>query len=105
MRPPLRSRSSTAREREAAGADLAVEALAFLAGDEARLERFLAVTGLGPHNLRRAAADPGFLVSVLDYLAADERLLVAFAAEKGLRPEAVMRAFETMRGPPSDERP
>ncbi len=69
--------------------NLAVEALAFLAADETRLERFLAVTGLGPHNLRRAAADPGFLVSVLDYLAGDERLLVAFAAEK--RPPAGRR--------------
>ena len=97
MRGPPRERSSTGADAER---NLAVEALAFLAADEARLERFLAVTGLGPHNLRRAAADPGFLVSVLDYLAGDERLLVAFAAEKGLKPENVMRAFESLRGPP-----
>ncbi len=107
MRPPSRSRSSTAAgsARAAPGADLAVEALGFLAADETRLERFLAVTGLGPHNLRRAAADPGFLVSVLDYLAADERLIVAFAAEGDRRPEDVMRALEAMRGPPSAESP
>ena len=90
---------------EAAGSDLAIEALVFLAADEARLERFLAVTGLGPHNLRRAAADPGFLVSVLDYLARDERLLVAFAAERARRPEDVMRAFEALRGPPPAAEP
>ncbi|MGO9420792.1 DUF3572 domain-containing protein [Roseiarcus sp.] len=102
MRAPRRDRSSTGVE---AGRDLAVEALAFIAADETRLERFLAVTGLGPHNLRRAAADPGFLVSVLDYLAADERLLVAFAAESGRRPEEVMRAFEAMRGPPPGAEP
>jgi hypothetical protein len=100
MRGPQRERSSTGADPEGA---LAVEALAFLAADETRLERFLAVTGLGPHNLRRAAADPGFLVSVLDYLAGDERILVAFAAEKGLRPEDVMRAFEALRGPPAAE--
>ena len=82
------------------GRGLAVEALGFLAGDETRLERFLAVTGLGPHNLRRAAADPGFLGSVLDYLAADDRLLVAFAAETGRKPEDVARALLTFRGPP-----
>jgi Protein of unknown function (DUF3572) len=100
MRAPPRDRSSTAAEsgRAAAGRDLAVEALAFLAADETRLERFLAVTGLGPHNLRRAAADPGFLVSVLDYLAADERLLVAFAAEALTSPEDVMRAVEALHG-------
>ncbi len=102
MRGPARERSSTGADAER---NLAVEALGFLAADETRLERFLAITGLGPHNLRRAAADPGFLVSVLDYLVGDERLMVAFAAEKGLRPEAVMRAFEALRGPPSTGAP
>jgi hypothetical protein len=97
MRKPLGDRSSTGVET---GHDLAVEALTFLAGEEARLERFLAVTGLGPHSLRRAAADPGFLVSVLAYLAGDERLLVAFAAESGRKPDDVMRAFEALGGPP-----
>ncbi|RBP00971.1 uncharacterized protein DUF3572 [Roseiarcus fermentans] len=96
MRMAPKDRSSTAAE---AGEALAVEGLGFLAADETRLERFLAVTGLGPHNLRRAAADPGFLVSVLDYLASDERLLVAFAETSGRRPEAVMRTLERLRGP------
>src|SRR5208283_1386669 len=97
MRAPRSDRSSTGVE---SGRDLAGEALAFLAADETRLEQFLAVTGLGPHNLRRAAADPGFLASVLDYLSADERLLVGFAAETGRRPEDVMRAVEALCGPP-----
>ena len=92
-------RSSTAVE---AGEALTVEGLAFLAAEPARLERFLAVTGLGPHNLRRAAADPGFLVSVLDYLAGDERLVVAFAEGSGRRPEDVMRTVEALRGPPPE---
>ena len=96
MRAPPGESSSTEE-------GLAVEALGFLAGDETRLERFLAVTGLGPHNLRRAAADPGFLGSVLDYLAADDRLLVAFAAETGRKPEDVARALLTFRGPPPAE--
>ena len=96
-------RSETrASERLEAARNLAVEALGFFAADESRLERFLAVTGLGPHNLRRAAADSGFLVSVLDYLAGDERLLVAFAAETGRKPEDVMRAYEAVRGPPPE---
>ena len=99
MREKPGYRSSTAVE---AGEAVAVEGLAFLAAEPARLERFLAVTGLGPHNLRRAAADPGFLASVLDYLAGDERLLVAFAEESGRRPEEAMRAFEALRGPPPE---
>jgi hypothetical protein len=95
-------RHSGARSSEGldAGRNLAVEALAFLAADEGRLERFLAVTGLGPHNLRSAAAGPGFHASILDYLMADEELLIAFSNESGRRPEDVMRAFEALRGPP-----
>jgi len=99
MRTVKTERLSTGVE---AGRNLAVEALGFLAADGVRLERFLAVTGLGPHNLRRAAADPGFLVSVLDYLAADERLIVAFAAETDRKPEDVARACEAARGPPPE---
>jgi hypothetical protein len=71
---------------------LAVSALTFIAADPDRLSRFLGVTGLGPDNLRTAAADPAFLGSVLDYLVADEKLLVEFAADSGLKPEAVARA-------------
>ena len=71
---------------------LAVSALTFIAADPYRLSRFLDITGLGPDNLRTAAADPAFLGSVLDYLVADEKLLVEFAADAALKPEAVARA-------------
>ena len=77
---------------------LAVSALTFIAADPDRLSRFLSLTGLGPDNLRTAAADPAFLGSVLDYLAADEELLIAFAAAAGVKPEAVARAHEALCG-------
>ena len=82
-----------------AGRSLAVSGLAFIAADSDRLSRFLNLTGLGPHNLRTAAADPAFLDSVLDYLVGDEQLLLAFAADAGLKPEAVARAHAALRGP------
>ncbi|MGB7975000.1 MAG: DUF3572 domain-containing protein [Roseiarcus sp.] len=75
---------------------LAVSALTFIAADPDRLSRFLGMTGLGPDNLRTAAADPAFLGSVLDYLVGDEKLLVEFAAAAGLKPEAVLRAHEAL---------
>ena len=78
---------------------VAVKALAFIAADSDRLSRFLSLTGLGPDNLRTAAADPAFLGSVLDYLLADEALLVEFAADAGLKPEAVARAHAILGGP------
>jgi Protein of unknown function (DUF3572) len=96
MRRPSKSRLSTDRS---GGESMAVSALTFLAADSGRLERFLSVTGLGPGNLRAAAASPGFYGSVLGYLAADEPLLVQFAAEAGWAPEDVVRALAGLEGP------
>jgi hypothetical protein len=93
----VNARLSTAN---ASSESLAIAALGFLAGDESRLERFLALSGLGPHNLREAAADAGFLAAVLDYVAADEPLLVAFAAAQDIDPAAILRAKESLGGTP-----
>jgi len=74
---------------------LAIQALAFIAGDGERLGRwlgrFLAVTGIGPSEIRAAAREPGFLSGVLDYVASDERLIADFASEAGLDPADVER--------------
>jgi hypothetical protein len=76
---------------------LAVSALMFLAADQDRLRKFLNATGLGPQNLREAAADPAFHGSVLEYQAADERLLVDFASDSGVAPETVVMARQVLR--------
>jgi hypothetical protein len=81
------------------GEEMAVAALGFLAAEPDRLDRFLALSGLGPHNLRAAAADPGFLAAVLDYLLGDEPVLLGFAAEHGLAPERVAAARAAMDRP------
>jgi hypothetical protein len=80
---PAKSRPKA--HQEAASA-LAVAALTFLAGDQERLERFLALTGLGPQSLRAAAREQSFLLGVLDHVAGDESLLLAFASESGFDP-------------------
>lgn len=97
MNAPSKRRFTTSPDF---GQSTAIAALAFMAANAERLQRFLAVTGLGPHNLRKAASDAAFLASVLDYLAGDERLLVAFAAEQGLTPETVAKARDALAGPP-----
>jgi hypothetical protein len=79
---------------------VAIEVLSFLATDPTRLERFLALSGVGLDNLRAAAAEPGFLAAILDHLASDETLLLAFAAEAGQNPEAIAKAREIL-SPPS----
>ena len=85
------SRHAPGGEEEGAEA-LGLRALAFLAEEPERLGRFLALSGLGPDELRSRAADPALLGGVLDHLLADERLLIAFAEANGLRPEEAARA-------------
>ncbi len=70
---------------------IAIRALTFIGGDPDRAQRFFAVSGLMPGDLRKAAADPAFLNGVMDYLVADEPLLLAFAEAAGLDPEAVVK--------------
>jgi Protein of unknown function (DUF3572) len=68
---------------------LAIQALGFIAQDDERLGRFLAVTGIGPADIRAAARERHFLAGVLDYVSGDEELLVAFAARAGVDPATI----------------
>jgi len=96
MRHSSKARQSVSPEF---GQSLAASALAFLAADPERLNRFLSLTGLGPHNLRDAAEDPAFHGSVLEYMLADEELLLRFAADSNLEPETVALARQALCGP------
>jgi hypothetical protein len=83
-----RRKQLTREEAEA----LALTALEFLSQDGERIGRFLALSGLDPGNLRKAAAEPGFLPGVLDHVASDEVLLIAFAEDAGVAPERIGEA-------------
>ena len=80
------------------GENLAVQALGFLAQDPERLGVFLSLTGIGPGDIRKAAADPTFLAGVLDHVVSDEALLRAVAEHAGVTPEAVERAQLALSG-------
>jgi hypothetical protein len=71
---------------------LAISALSFLVENPDALARFLALTGIGPADVRRAAADPGFLAGVIDFLLGEETLLIAFAEDAGIPPERIGKA-------------
>ena len=94
----LRDRACKPEQGADFAAEAAIAALGFLAEDPDRLERFLSLSGLGPHNLRKAAADPRFLAAVLEYVGADERLLVAFAERQRWSPTEVTRARDILAG-------
>ena len=82
------------------GENLAVQALVFLAQDPERLGVFLSLTGIGPDEIRTAAADPGFLAGVLDHLCGDETLLLAFAEHAGVAPQDIEHAQAVLNGRP-----
>ena len=65
-------------QRVVAAEELATDALSYLAGDLEHLGRFLALAGIGPSELRTAAAEPGFLIGVLEFYMGHESLLLAF---------------------------
>jgi hypothetical protein len=77
---------------------LALQALAWIAGDDERLPRFLGLTGISPGDLRGIARDPAGLGAVLDYLLGWEPLLLEFAAAHDLPPESVALARRKLPG-------
>ncbi len=81
-----------------AAADLACEALIFLADRPEMLGRFLAETGADAATLRQAAADPGTLGFVLDFLLGDEALVREFSAQAGIDPAMPAQARAALPG-------
>jgi len=74
--------------------------LVFLAADEERFSRFLALTGLLAGDLRGLASTPGFAESLLDYVSSDETLLCAFAEDTGHNPREIEAARLALAPPP-----
>ncbi len=89
--------------QEAAEA-LAIDALTFLAAAPERFERFMALCGLSPENLRAAAASPGFLAAVMNHLAQDESLLLSFAEAHHCDAKLILQARNCL-DPPTDDQP
>lgn len=80
------------REQPEDAAALALSALAWTLGDQARAERLLALTGLSPADLRARADEPGVLAAVLGFLENHEPDLIACAEAIGRKPERLVRA-------------
>ena len=95
-RAPLR-RSAKPEPGRVDAQSLAVEALTFLGTDAGLAERFFAVSGLDPHTLRAAVAEPGFLAAILEVLTSEDALLERFAAHAGRRPIDIARTAQAIR--------
>lgn len=77
---------------------IALQALAWLAGDDALLSVFLGATGASELDLRGRAAEPEFLGAVLDFLMMDDAWVVTFCDAQGLKYETPMLARAALPG-------
>lgn len=82
---PLKPLKSELPDPEALG----LRALAFLAEDDDRLDRFLTLTGIQATQLKGIAHSPHALGAVLDYLLGFEPLLMEFAQSIDLDPAMI----------------
>ena len=82
----MKDRRPARLDRDGAVA-IAAQAVAFLAAEEDRLGRFIALTGLSPAELKAGLGQPALLGAVLDHVLGDESLLLAFADSAVLAPE------------------
>lgn len=75
---------------------IALEALGWVLTDDARADRFLALTGLTPEQLRGGLGERTVLAAVLEFLAGHEADLVAAAIALDLPPEKISVAARTL---------
>jgi hypothetical protein len=77
---------------------LALEALAWLAGNDDLWPVFLGATGAAAGDLRDRAADPAFLAAVLDFLTMDDAWVIAFCDAAGRPYDAPLAARGALPG-------
>jgi len=79
-------------------ATLGLKALAFLAGSQDAMQRFMDLTGADRDSLRERADEPEFLTAVLDFLLMNEALLVEFCDEASIDVRSVHMARHILSG-------
>lgn len=77
---------------------LALQCLAWLAGNEDLLPVFMGASGVSEEDLRQGAGDPVFLGSVLDFVMMDDAWVIDFCATQGIPNESLMRARMALPG-------
>ncbi|MCP4182965.1 MAG: DUF3572 domain-containing protein [Hyphomicrobiales bacterium] len=81
---------------------IAINGLQYLAGDKEQLERFLALTGCDPTDLRDNASSPEFLVGILEFFLGNEPTLLAFCSQYSINPEDISIAQHVLEAKPDD---
>ena len=77
---------------------LALEGLAWLAGQDDAIQRFLAQSGTDAASLRQAAGSREMSVAVLDFLLGNEELLLQFCESASIAPKQMHLARHVLGG-------
>lgn len=77
---------------------LALSALAWILQEQDRAERFLALTGLAPDDLRSRATERAVLGAVLGFLEGHEADLIGCADAIGVAPMELVAARRSLEG-------
>jgi len=77
-------------------AAVALHALGWTLSDDARADRFLALTGLTPEDLRARLDEPAMLAAALRFLEAHEPDLIACAEALDVKPADLVLARERL---------
>jgi len=85
-------------KRQDSAETLALQALAWLAGQEDLMPVFLGATGASASDLAAGAEEPEFLASVLDFPLQDDAWIIAFCDAQGLPYTAPMQARAFLPG-------
>jgi hypothetical protein len=81
---------------------IALQLMAFIASSDERLERFSALSGIGPFEMQTGAHDPVFLGFMLDYALQDEALILEFAQNHEISPQSLVNARRSLPGANDD---
>lgn len=77
---------------------LALKALTYLAQLPDEIDRFVALSGLTPRDLRSRADDREVLAAVMDFLLADDQRLLGFCEALAIDPKDAQRARHALPG-------
>ena len=76
----------------------ALNAVSFILAEDALRDRFLALSGLAPDEIRARIQEPDFLASVLEFLISHEPDLIDFSETINERPETIVAAWRHLGG-------
>ena len=76
----------------------ALNALSFIIADENLQERFFALSGISPEEMRSRLQEVDFLASILEFLVSHDPDLISYAESANEKPEHIVTAWRALGG-------